>query len=358
MIEKIRIENYKNFKEFEFEGFKRVNLIAGKNNTGKSNLLEAIYLAETSLVPASLLFFYAQRNSIPLTLDGKNLDPIYSNLQFENCLESYFWKRDRKNPISIQLDEKQIIARFSNFTENPTSDPASGSKSVTLFPTEFFDESNPKISFQVGLERPLYQKFWGYPFNPFSIPVTLDLLFIGPSDFESNNYDRYYNSILISKRKERFHKLLELAFEIEISDFRIIEDFKTNTKQCFVFDREGNFRQIGEFGFGSNRILRMLLFMFNCENKKLFIDEIDSGIHYSKQVKFWELIFSAAEELNVQLFTTTHSRDCFEAFAKVSNENQGQGQFIRLQERGGEIQAVSYNETERMRAVEFKSEVR
>ena len=35
MLEKLSIRNFRLFEELEIEGFKRVNLIVGKNNTGK-----------------------------------------------------------------------------------------------------------------------------------------------------------------------------------------------------------------------------------------------------------------------------------------------------------------------------------
>lgn len=54
MIKSIKISNYKNLDGFEFDGFGRLNLITGRNNVGKTNLLEAISLnlilnIETSL---------------------------------------------------------------------------------------------------------------------------------------------------------------------------------------------------------------------------------------------------------------------------------------------------------------------
>ncbi len=37
----IEIENFKTFDKIKIDGFKRVNLISGKNNLGKTALLEA-----------------------------------------------------------------------------------------------------------------------------------------------------------------------------------------------------------------------------------------------------------------------------------------------------------------------------
>ena len=44
MIKDLKIENFKGFEKFEIFGFKQVNLFTGKNNAGKTSLLEAINL--------------------------------------------------------------------------------------------------------------------------------------------------------------------------------------------------------------------------------------------------------------------------------------------------------------------------
>ena len=48
MLRDITIENYRLFEEFHLEGMTRVNLLVGMNNSGKSSLLEAIYLLMNS----------------------------------------------------------------------------------------------------------------------------------------------------------------------------------------------------------------------------------------------------------------------------------------------------------------------
>ena len=44
MLNCIRIRNYRILKELDIDGLSRVNLIAGRNNSGKTSLLEAIFL--------------------------------------------------------------------------------------------------------------------------------------------------------------------------------------------------------------------------------------------------------------------------------------------------------------------------
>ena len=44
MLERLHIRNYRVFNELEIDRLSRINLIAGKNNSGKTSLLEAIFL--------------------------------------------------------------------------------------------------------------------------------------------------------------------------------------------------------------------------------------------------------------------------------------------------------------------------
>ena len=44
MLKEITIQNYRTFNDFHIDGLATVNLIVGMNNTGKTSLLEAIYL--------------------------------------------------------------------------------------------------------------------------------------------------------------------------------------------------------------------------------------------------------------------------------------------------------------------------
>ncbi len=50
----------------------------------------------------------------------------------------------------------------------------------------------------------------------------------------------------------------------------------------------------------------------------LLVDEIENGIHYTVLPDLWRFIFRVAHLHNVQVFATTHSWDCVEAFQGVA----------------------------------------
>jgi|GEM_PF-2018842 len=51
-LETLRIRNFRTFRELEVRGLGRVNLVTGRNNTGKSSLLEAIRLIASDALPS------------------------------------------------------------------------------------------------------------------------------------------------------------------------------------------------------------------------------------------------------------------------------------------------------------------
>ena len=50
IVSKVKIQNYKCFKEFSIELDKGINILVGDNESGKSTILEAIHLALTGLL--------------------------------------------------------------------------------------------------------------------------------------------------------------------------------------------------------------------------------------------------------------------------------------------------------------------
>ncbi len=55
MIENIKLENFRGFKEIELTDLRRISLISGKNNSGKSSVLEGVFLFLDHLAPESFV---------------------------------------------------------------------------------------------------------------------------------------------------------------------------------------------------------------------------------------------------------------------------------------------------------------
>ena len=89
--------------------------------------------------------------------------------------------------------------------------------------------------------------------------------------------------------------------------------------------------ELTEFGDGLHHIISIVIELFKCENGHLFIDEIDNGIHYTQLDDIWKVILNISKKLNVQIFATTHSKECIESYANVSKELEDEEiTFIKL----------------------------
>ncbi len=100
MIKSIEIENYKNFKHLKMENFKLINFFTGQNDTGKTNLLEALYIntglcdsaVQVSLPPEHVVLVSEFRK---IKLNNDNLKTFFYQ-------ENY--QENTANPISIRTE--------------------------------------------------------------------------------------------------------------------------------------------------------------------------------------------------------------------------------------------------------------
>jgi predicted ATP-dependent endonuclease of OLD family len=91
----------------------------------------------------------------------------------------------------------------------------------------------------------------------------------------------------------------------------------------------------------------------------LLIDEIEVGLHRATLDIMWPFLFTLAHRFNVQLFATTHSWDCITSFAAAAKATpEDDGALIRLERKGSDIVAVSYDEATLAVAAEQGIEVR
>jgi hypothetical protein len=116
---------------------------------------------------------------------------------------------------------------------------------------------------------------------------------------------------------------------------------------------------IGSMGDGIWRMLGLALALARAENGVLLVDEIDTGLHFTVMVDMWKMVAATAERLGVQVFATTHSRDCYESLAAIARDTVAEGSEVTIQrierEKG---RAVAYTEQEIVAAAEHGAEVR
>ena len=127
--------------------------------------------------------------------------------------------------------------------------------------------------------------------------------------------------------------------------------------QCKIQD--GEYRDINEFGDGLKHYISIICSLYACENGYLFIDEIDNGIHYTQLDRLWEIILTISKDQNVQVFATTHSKECIDSYARVSKKLEEEDiSFIELGKNEGKLESITYEYNEVIEQISHHQEIR
>jgi len=304
--------------------------VGGKNNVGKTALLESLFLFFDRTSPNMILRQYGWRGLGRVTSTPEGMwAPIFRNYNLSEPIS-----------ISVWINEKMESAVF-NYNPNfildslpPSEKPQrSGQKSVR---TDV--EPVPSFSLDIEYDNDSETKNTAHLLvSPKGSPgLKLDYVVSGvkPAIFLPAKMQ-----ISSKETSERFSKLQKTKsvpkalLLLEIIEPRLKELANiTEGPDPVIYGDIGlpEMIPIPLMGEGMSHILDIILAIAYCENGTLFIDEVDNGIHRSLLPKIWEAISNAAENYNCQIIATTHSYECLESIHKGLVNRPNDLRYIRL----------------------------
>ena len=312
-IQEIGINNFKCFTKFELNQLSRVNLIGGQNNVGKTALLEAIELLANSNKSFDLL------SQIHKMLKRRQADSkqefVEIDFMSDDSQSVIIKSKTKKCEIKV-ADEENTEYEADEFNELMQEDPSN------YYLTFSVNSDKKNVSAERLMSTKSFLKFTGQAKARQSRSH-----FIHSSKMNEKNISILYGS-LIDLNKESFLNTSLSSFDSNLlslkqkaSSNRIILKVQLKDKKYPVL--------LSSLGDGINRYIAIICAIWASENGILLIDEIENGIHYSNYSKLWELIFSVSKEANCQIFVTSHSKECIEAFNKVQIEKT-EGLYLEL----------------------------
>lgn len=346
ILESLEIHGFRAFQHVTIEHLGRVNLVVGKNNVGKTSLLEALH-------------FYAKRASPTAIRQILGTHDENRRIRYPGDLISSvkYLFHGRKE---IKASTSPIVIGPMHSIENQLS--------VSL---QFFDEdqtqseSIPRFAVRMG-----NQKEHVFPLNAVTTVNSGSLHELAFEELDgypvdTNGLNRrtvgelWDNIALTTQEREVLYALRMIAPGIE--DISIIGGSGTARDRIAIV-KMSNIEEplpLRSLGDGMQRMLGITLALANAKNNLLFIDEVENGLHYSVQKDLWSLIFRLARRLNVQVFATSHSWDCIESFLQAAQEDEKEeGVLIRLENRKGVVNATVFDEQQLAIATREQIEVR
>jgi AAA15 family ATPase/GTPase len=340
-ISELEIKNFRRFDYLTAKNLGQFNLIVGDNNVGKTSFLEA------------LLFDI----DLPVWLNNLYAALSYRDIEFEikefNPLDFYFHDQSRKI----------IETTIKNYTEGINQYRLETIPSSELAQSDL-DRLNLK---NLGRRPSRYSAILSFNNIKIDTQFVQDVYgdggyvpFISSSNiFDEDLIDYYSGSI---QRRRSLKEELIRNLSILIPGIENIEVSENSTGKTFLVTLKGEelSQIINAYGEGTIRLLRVLLEVYMCREKRIMIDEFGSGIHYSRLEKFFSLVLESCVKNDVQLFATTHSKECIENFtAALRNLHlESKGRILRLADTAGGIKMYTYTFEQFESALQAESEIR
>lgn len=308
-ITSVEVENFRCFKKLRVDGLTPVTVFVGANNAGKTALLEAVEAVVSADSPFLLYRASFERGEYRRRR-GLDEDTV------EIDLRRWFYGH--------RLDEGSAFTLRAGWRV-----PLFVARTIRQVPADLLGPFIPG-GWMLSIERP------GSRARMPTLPLTSDgLLGAGsPSKFVRHGLrllppvgfvttDRLtpsellpiWTTVVLTPGEERTVDALRL---VEPSVDRIAISGSGDEVSAQVLLRGATVPvPLGSLGEGVSRILTLALHLAATAGGFLLIDEIENGLHWSVLPKVWRFLVETARTLDVQIFATTHSKDCLEALADL-----------------------------------------
>ncbi len=345
-LDSLEIKNFRTFKHLTIEKLGRVNLIVGKNSVGKTALLEALWFYAARR--PSLIWEILQRHDEATDTDlieGRTENGTRYRVEMSQRLfHGYSEILDEDTDIEIgdlHTPEKHLsLTRLWMQTTDSQRQILRESPEVSIY-----HPAIPVLALKINaIQETVYPLDKSALFTKAVKPVPH--IFIGAEGFTSHLTEFWWEKVALTSREEMVLKGLNLIEPIIQRIAFVNRNGSSQNRYPLVktsrYEEPVPLRTLGE---GYNQLFQIILALVNSQDGFCLVDEIETGLHHTTLQQLWELIFRIADELNIQVFATTHSEDCVRAFQYAAAENeQVEGQLIRLELWNGQHTAIVLDE--------------
>ena len=340
MIKQLEIYGFRGLKKYQINNIGKINLLVGTNNSGKTSILEAIRLLKSKGDPSSI-FHVLYRRGEHIQYETGNRRSVEADL----CRLFYSYRlipdasfsitgHDNYGQEDLKITVEEIPKQTTLFNDHP----------------DFLGQYQVNVCWSKGNEQS--SKIFPISQNDGLSYDHIRRTSVKLKDADSNNLEfvptaslspqkiiSLFDDIVLSPDEDLVLKALRI---IEPDIDRIASMGSANRRPVLSFGdyvrggilvktKKWNKRiPIGSLGDGIWRMLGLILSLIGAKSGTLLIDEVDTGLHHTVMAKMWKFICEIAQELDVQIFATTHSSDCWKSLAENALNNNFNNTEIRI----------------------------
>lgn len=347
MLTSFVVKNFRLFDLLRIERLGRLNLVVGRNNSGKSALLEAVELYVSNASTQVLIDLVTNRQE---TWRGQ--PQIEDEIIGVNPIRHLFHNHDLPKfgqagilvgPIGTEADQIHIVIAAYRIERSEEGVPHRVLVEGSELPQDLSDielslvaRENGKVRRILRLDRELDQEASIYRRNATLLgaasryPVEV----VPTRNMTDEKLATLWDQTTLTGLDDEVIKGLQLL-DTNITGVAFVEGTdrrnRNNRIPIIKTSRATEPLPLKTMGDGMTRLFHIVVALVNAKNGILLVDEFENGLHWSVQPNIWKIVFRLAQRLNVQVFASTHSRDCIVGFEEAWKEQEEMGAFFRLE---------------------------
>lgn len=303
MITYFLTENFKGLKKLEMEGITPLTLVSGRNNVGKTSLLESLFLFHDHSSPDVFAKLSNMRSGF-VESTVRLWEPLFYQMSVDRGMSFLLRSGDKKETtLKLRKDMNFVPSASSAPNSDIMGQLLTSVKSSYALEFDYAEDdytehghfSATQAGVLINMDTSLAQNErkpmqWTLLINSSNGRVTQDLV-------------DWIGNLEIGERKDIAIDVLRLISE-DIRD--IFSASQNGIVQLYIKGKDGVI-PLKYAGDGMVRLLYMMAAILSNPNSLILIDEIENGFHYSMYSKLWETLAKISHDNNCQVIATSHS---------------------------------------------------
>ncbi|MEW6219194.1 MAG: ATP-binding protein [Thermodesulfobacteriota bacterium] len=340
VIKSARIENFNGFPFLELPDLGRITLLGGRNNTGKTSVLEALFLFHDRLNPSLVHRQFGWQGVGVLPLEPEAIwGPIFRRYDLTRTISISITDETGTETMAVQCSRLLPTAAVRERRPGDSSD---------IPQLDTTQEQVPPVRLDLTYRREGRQdQILHLEMRPAGLGLHAEYAETGvrPTTYLAARSARHP-----SEDATRFGRLDVLGRQDTVVEFlRIMEPRLKSLSTVAAGEQSlvhgdiaiGRKIPVAFMGDGMARLLSLILAIATSEHGLVLVDEVENGIHHSVVDKVWEGVAAAARALDCQVIATPHSQECLAATVPgmAAAGMADEFRYVRLDRTGEDITA-------------------
>ena len=280
----VEIDNFRSISKLLVSDIQQINFFVGKNNCGKTAILEALFLMCAPLNALSIIKINNHRKNV----EQFNFTNFFNETKKEIKIINKIDNNQQEELVLLLNKINNLEISYTNFE--------SKKKEYTIT-----NKNEENYTVKADILNGFKNNIFISSNNQIIIPTQYTSNITAESFMFYEQIKSSFEKVIESNQKKQFVEILQKIVDKEIEDI----SFGANNKIYLTINNKTQLLHL--MGDGTIKIFVIILSLFWVKDGVLLIDEIENGIHFSIMEDFLKKILIIAKEMNIQIFATTHN---------------------------------------------------